>query len=95
MIFTAQHPGSWQEFMMKPENKALPIQEATRKYNSQMLMFENQYSTFIQQQRLIQHQQSQGGGRRELTPDQTPEVELLMEDGSVMITEDGIVVILD
>ena len=95
MIFTAQHPGSWQEFMMRPENKTLPIHEATQKYRHQLLLFENQYSTFIQQQRLIQQQQSQGGGRRELTPEQTPEVELLMEDGSVMVTEDGTILILD
>jgi len=68
MIFTAQHPGSWQEFMMKPENKALPIQEATRKYNSQMLMFENQYSTFLQQQHQLQSQNSSGGGPRQAPP---------------------------
>ena len=68
MIFTTQHPGSWQEFMMKPENKALPIQEATRKYNSQMLMFENQYSTFLQQQQQLQSQSSSGGGPRQVPP---------------------------
>ncbi len=28
MIFTTPHPGSWQEFMRKPENGKLPIQEA-------------------------------------------------------------------
>lgn len=95
MIFTAQHPGSWQDFMRRSENKNLHIQEATRKYRQEMLLFENQYSTFLQQQRLIQQQQSQGGGKRQVTPDQTPEVEMLMEDGSVVVTEDGINLILD
>jgi len=60
MIFTTPHPGSWQDFMRKPENSKLSIQEAKRKYNSQMLMFEQQYSTFIQQQ-LIQSQNFSGG----------------------------------
>ena len=53
MIFTTPHPGSWQDFMRKPENNKLSIQEATRKYREQLLLFEQQYSTFIQQQQMV------------------------------------------
>ena len=61
MIFTTPHPGSWQDFMRKPENSKLSIQEATRKYKEQLLLFEQQYSTFIQQQQLLQSQNFSGG----------------------------------
>ena len=66
MIFTTPNPGSWQEFMRKPENKNLSIQEATMKYNTQILIFESQYITFIQQQQQILSQNSSGGGNTPL-----------------------------
>lgn len=88
MIFTAPHPGSWQEFMMRPENKALPIHEATQKYRHQLLLFENQYSTFIQQQRLIQQQQSQGGGPKQSNTGELQTV--LVLENNVLILNNNI-----
>lgn len=61
MVVTAIHPGSWQDFMRKPENKQLSIEEATRKYNTAKLLFENQYSTYLQQQRILIAQRNNGG----------------------------------
>ena len=63
MIFTTPHPGSWQDFMRKPENNKLSIQEATRKYREQLLLFEQQYSTFIQQQQMVLSLNLSGGAK--------------------------------
>ena len=60
MIGLVQPPGTWKEFVKKPENIKLPIQEASRKYNQHLLLFENQLSMFQQNQNAISH----GGPRK-------------------------------
>ena len=60
MIGLVQPPGTWQEFIKKPENIKLPLQEASRKYNQHLLLFENQLSMFQQNQNAISH----GGPRK-------------------------------
>ena len=88
MLFNINHPGSWKDFYNKPENRNLPITEATKKYKKQLLLFENQYTNFLQYQRMIQLQHRAGGGIKEKLVE-TPEVELLTENGDFMLTEEG------
>ena len=68
------------EFIKKPENIKLPIQEASRKYNQHLLLFENQLSMFQQNQNAISH-----GGPRKRTPIQSRN--LLTESELNILTE--------
>ena len=88
MLFNINHPGSWKDFNKKPENKNLSITEVTKKYKKQLLLFENQYTSFLQYQRMIQLQHKSGGGIKKKSKE-TPEVELLTENEDFILTEEG------
>lgn len=53
MIYPPQHPGPWQQFIKKPENSLLSIQESTRKYKKQLIYFENYRHQVSQGSRIV------------------------------------------
>ena len=85
MIFTAEHPGTWKEFMKKSQNRDLPIMEARQKYLKEQLDYENQLSIYLNWNR-----HNNPKGRPSTSPESTPEQELLTEASEPVITEDGI-----
>jgi len=86
MLFNINHPGLWKDFYKKPENKNLTIVEATKKYKKQLLLFENQYTSFLQHQRMIQLQHRSGGG---IKKKKNKQIVMLTEDGKIVLTEDN------
>jgi len=62
MIFTQQDPGHWLTFSKRADNINLPIQELTRKYNKEKLLFENYITNFQQMELASLAQQSVGVG---------------------------------
>ena len=62
MIFTQQDPGHWLTFSKRADNINLPIQELTRKYNQEKLLFENYVTNFQQVQQALLAQQAVGVG---------------------------------
>jgi hypothetical protein len=84
--FTAQDPGPWQSFVMRPDNIGLPVQIVTDKYLTEQLMFMDQYNNFIAYQNWLQVQAS---GQAEQTPENTPEQEIVTENGVALITQNG------
>ena len=62
MIFTQQDPGHWLTFSKRADNINLPIQELTRKYNKEKLLFENYVTNFQQAQQALLAQQAVGVG---------------------------------
>jgi hypothetical protein len=82
--FTVQDPGPWQSFVMRPDNIGLPIQIMTDKYLTEQLIFMDQYNTFIAYQNWLQVQ-----GAGEQTLEQTPEQEIVTENGVALVTETG------
>jgi hypothetical protein len=82
--FTVQDPGPWQSFVMRPDNIGLPIQIMTDKYLTEQLIFMDQYNTFIAYQNWLQVQ-----GSGEQTLEQTPEQEIVTENGVALVTELG------
>ena len=62
MIFTQQDPGHWLTFLKRADNINLPIQELTRKYNKEKLLFENYVTNFQQMELASLSQQSVGVG---------------------------------
>ena len=89
MLFNINHPGLWKDFYKKPENKNLTIVEATKKYKKQLLLFENQYTSFLQYQHMIQLQHRSGGGIKKKIKKIKTENSMLTEDGRIVLTEDG------
>ena len=70
MIFTQQDPGHWLTFSKRADNINLPIQELTRKYNKEKLLFENYVTNFQQAQQALLAQQAVGvgGAGKKYTP---------------------------
>ena len=62
MIFSQQDPGHWLTFSKRADNVNLPIQELTRKYNKEKLLFENYVTNFQQMEIALRSQQSLGFG---------------------------------
>jgi hypothetical protein len=83
-VFTAQDPGPWQSFVMRPDNIGLPIQIMTDKYLTEQLIFMDQYNTFIAYQNWLNVQ-----GAGEQTLEQTPQSEIVTETGAALVTETG------
>ena len=82
--FTAQDPGPWQSFVMRPDNIGLPIQIMTDKYLTEQLIFMDQYNTFIAYQNWLQ---VQGSGDPNIAA--TPQSEIVTENGVALVTELG------
>jgi len=57
-VFTAQDPGPWQSFVIRPDNNGLPINVLTDKYLTEQLMFMDQYNSFIAYQNWLNVQGS-------------------------------------
>lgn len=64
-MFLGNHPGPWQYYVNRPDNKSLPIMEVRDKYLREQYLFESQYNTFIQQ---MQSNAASGGSFPEPTP---------------------------
>ena len=60
-MFIVNHPGPWQFYVNRPDNKGLPIMEIRDKYLREQLIFEQQLS-FLQQQQMLMSNASGGGG---------------------------------
>lgn len=61
-MFIVNHPGPWQHYVNRPDNKGLNIIEIKSKYLKEQLLFE-QYMSFQMQQQLLMSQNASGGGR--------------------------------
>ena len=69
-MFIVNHPGPWQYYVNRPDNKGLNIMEIKSKYLKEQLLFE-QYMSFQMQQQMLLSQNASGGGEVEPVP--TPE----------------------
>lgn len=58
------HPGQWQQFMTRSDNRGLSIMEMKQKYLKEQLMFEQSMSFQIQQQAKLAQQAASGGKKR-------------------------------
>ena len=67
-MFLVNHPGSWQVYLNRPDNKGLPLMEVKNKYMQEQLLYEN-YISFQMQQQLMMSNASAGGGP---SPEPTP-----------------------
>lgn len=59
-MFIVNHPGPWQHYVNRPDNKGLNIMEIKSKYLKEQLLFE-QYMSFQRQQQLLMSQNASGG----------------------------------
>jgi hypothetical protein len=69
MLIT-NHPGPWQYYVNRSDNKGLPLMEVKDKYLREQLLFE-QYISFQMQQQMLISQQSSGGGFLQQIQDNT------------------------
>jgi hypothetical protein len=60
-MFLVNHPGPWQYYLTRPDNKGLSLIEIKNKYMREQLLFE-QYISFQMQQQMILQQNISGGG---------------------------------
>jgi hypothetical protein len=60
-MFIVNHPGPWQYYVNRSDNKGLPITEVKNKYMQEQLLYEN-YMSFQMQQQLMMSNASAGGG---------------------------------
>jgi hypothetical protein len=61
MIIPINHPGHWQHFVLRNDNKGLTNEQIHQKYLKEQLLFEN-YISFVQQQQLLMSNAASGGG---------------------------------
>ena len=88
-MFVVNHPGPWQHYINRPDNKGLSIMEIKSKYLKEQLLFEQyanqllyeQYMSFQMQQQLLLSQNASGGG-------ETPSDEGCLPLGGLMLTLD-------
>ena len=59
-MFLINHPGPWQYYVNRADNKGLSLMEIKNKYMKEQLLFE-QHMNFQMQQQMFLHQQSAGG----------------------------------
>ena len=67
-MFLTNHPGPWQVYLNRSDNKGLSLMEVKNKYMQEQLLYEN-YMSFQMQQQLMMSNASAGGG---LLPEPTP-----------------------
>ena len=60
-MFLTNHPGLWQAYLNRSDNKGLPLMEVKNKYMQEQLLYEN-YMSFQMQQQLMMSNASAGGG---------------------------------
>ena len=59
-MFLINHPGPWQYYVNRADNKGLSLMEIKNKYMKEQLLFE-QHMNFQMQQQMFLQQQSAGG----------------------------------
>ena len=59
-MFLINHPGPWQYYVNRADNKGLSLMEIKNKYMKEKLLFE-QHMNFQMQQQMFLQQQSAGG----------------------------------
>jgi hypothetical protein len=64
-MFLINHPGPWQYYVNRADNKGLSLMEIKNKYMKEQLLFEQHMSFQMQQQMFLQQQAS--GGLRKVT----------------------------
>jgi hypothetical protein len=69
-MIPVDHPGLWQYYVNRPDNKGLPLMEIKNKYMREQLLFE-QYMSFQIQQQMLLSQNASGGGRAKTAEDST------------------------
>ena len=70
-MFLVNHPGPWQYYVNRSDNKGLPITEVKNKYMQEQLLYEN-YMSFQMQQQLLMSNASAGGGPLPSSPQPSP-----------------------
>ena len=61
MVTPSNHPGHWQHFILRNDNRGLTTEQMRQKYLKEQLLFEN-YISFVQQQQLLMSNAASGGG---------------------------------
>lgn len=69
-MIPVDHPGLWQYYVNRPDNKGLPLMEIKNKYMREQLLFE-QYMSFQIQQQMLLSQNAPFGGRAKTAEDST------------------------
>lgn len=81
-MFIINDPGPWQYYHHRPDNIGLNTGQLKQKYLHEQMLFEQQqfeaYVTWLQ-----------GQGKGILSPEQTPQVELVTQNGQVLQTQNG------
>jgi hypothetical protein len=68
MIIPSNHPGHWQHFILRNDNRGLTTEQMRQKYLKEQLLYEN-YISFQMQQQWMMSNASAGGGS---SPSSTP-----------------------
>ena len=81
-MFIINDPGPWQYYHHRPDNIGLNTGQLKQKYLTEQMLFEQQqyeaYTNWLQ-----------GQGKGILSPEQTPQVELVTQNGQVLQTQNG------
>jgi len=81
-MFIIVDPGPWQYYHHRPDNVGLNTGQLKQKFLTEQMLFEQQqyeaYTSWLQ-----------GQGKGILSPEQTPQVELVTQNGQVLQTENG------
>lgn len=56
LMLTTQDPGPWQYFVKRQDNIGLPIQQVTKKYLTEQMMYEYQFNQFMYHQGMMAQQ---------------------------------------
>lgn len=81
-MFVINDPGPWQYYHHRQDNIGLNTGQLKQKYLTEQMLFEQQqyeaYTNWLQ-----------GQGKGILSPEQTPQVELVTQNGQVLQTQNG------
>lgn len=81
-MFIINDPGPWQYYHHRQDNIGLNTGQLKQKYLTEQMLFEQQqyeaYTNWLQ-----------GQGKGILSPEQTPQVELVTQNGQVLQTQNG------
>jgi hypothetical protein len=61
-MLTLEHPGPWQQYVNRSDNRNLPLMEVRNKYLQEQLTYENQLSQHMYMLSL----QAKGGGKGDI-----------------------------
>jgi len=80
------HPGTWQQFQFRPDNKGLNVMEMKSKYLHEQYLFENELFNLQQQQNMFMN--GGGGGPTSTSPSYTTELRLSFNNDLQTIEDD-------